>query len=47
NAWLHAIGGWTLGVVTLLHVWSLFLPSMFHGYQNKVVGGSFDIPLQV
>ncbi|CAM9533486.1 unnamed protein product [Ectocarpus sp. 6 AP-2014] len=47
NAWLHAIGGWTLGVVTLLHVWSLFLPSMFHGYQNKVVGGPFDIPLQV
>ena len=47
NFWLHTIGGWTIGAWTLSHVWSLFLPSMFNGYKNVIVGGSIDLPLQV
>lgn len=47
NIWLHTIGGWTLAAWTVLHVWSLFLPSMFHGFRNVAVGGPFDVPLQV
>eukprot|EP00903_Cladosiphon_okamuranus_P016206 g14954.t1 len=47
NFWLHAIGGWTIGAWTLVHVWSLFLPSMFHGFKNVVVGGYINLPLQM
>lgn len=47
NFWLHTIGGWTMGAWTLLHVWSLFLPSMFHGFKNVAVGGVIELPLQV
>lgn len=47
NFWLHTIGGWTIGVWTLAHVWSLFLPSMFNGFENVVVGGFINFPLQV
>ena len=47
NFWLHAVGGWTMVVWTLLHVWSLFLPSAFHGYKNVAVGGPVQLPLQV
>eukprot|EP00904_Undaria_pinnatifida_P008090 jgi/Undpi1/4410/HiC_scaffold_17.g07765.m1 len=48
NYWLHALGGWSIGVWTLLHVWSLLLPSMFHGYTNEKVPGVFTwLPPQV
>ncbi|CAM9470777.1 unnamed protein product, partial [Sphacelaria rigidula] len=47
NFWLHTVGGWTMGIWVILHVWSLFLPSIFNGYQNVVVGGTFSIPAQI
>lgn len=31
---LHVAGGWCIGVCTILHVWVLYLPSIFHGYEN-------------
>lgn len=36
-----------IGVWTIAHVWSLILPSMFHGYTNKAVPGRIDLPAQV
>ncbi|CAN0436565.1 unnamed protein product [Ascophyllum nodosum] len=47
NQWLHTIGGWTMGIWVLLHVWSLLLPSMVDGYENLKVGGEIGWPLQV
>lgn len=47
NIWLHEIGGWVMGFWTVLHVWSLFLPSVFHGFKNVVRGGEWGYPLQV
>ncbi|CAM9569749.1 unnamed protein product [Ectocarpus fasciculatus] len=47
NFWLHTIGGWSMGIWTMLHVYSLFLPSMFHGFKNVAVGGPVELPFQV
>lgn len=47
NFWLHTIGGWTIGVLTIAHVWSLLLPSIFHGYANRAIPGMIDYPAQV
>ncbi|CAM9174985.1 unnamed protein product [Ectocarpus sp. 4 AP-2014] len=47
NFWLHSIGGWTMGIWTMLHVYSLLLPSIFHGFKNVAVGGPVELPLQV
>ena len=37
NLYLHAIFGWIAGICTVVHVWSLFLPSIFDGYTNVMV----------
>ena len=48
NAWLHSVGGWTIGVWILLHVWSLLFPSIFHGFHNVNAGGWWEwFPTQV
>ena len=48
NAWLHSVGGWTIGVWTLLHVWSLLFPSIFHGFRNVNAEGWWEwFPTQV
>ncbi|CAN0216584.1 unnamed protein product, partial [Ectocarpus sp. 6 AP-2014] len=47
NFWLHSIGGWAMGIWTMLHVYSLLLPSMFHGFKNVAVGGPVELPFQV
>lgn len=47
NLWLHAIGGYTIAVCTVVHVWSLLLPSIFSGYENQVVPGRLTFPAQV
>ncbi|CBN79562.1 hypothetical protein Esi_0011_0129 [Ectocarpus siliculosus] len=47
NFWLHSIGGWTMGIWTMLHVYSLLLPSLFHGFKNVAVGGPVELPFQV
>lgn len=47
NFWLHTVGGWTIGIWIVAHVWSLMLPSIFDGFKNVVVGGPVDVPLQV
>jgi hypothetical protein len=49
NKRLHRIGGWTLGVVIIMHVWSLFLPSIAHGYANVFQQLPFSVewPAQV
>lgn len=47
NYWLHTIGGWTMGGLTIAHVWSLMLPSLFHGYANRAIPGQIDFPAQV
>ncbi|CAN0302663.1 unnamed protein product [Ectocarpus sp. 12 AP-2014] len=47
NFWLHSIGGWTMGIWTMLHVYSLLLPSIFHGFKNVAVGGPVELPFQV
>ncbi|CAM9263172.1 unnamed protein product [Choristocarpus tenellus] len=35
-----------VGIWTFAHVWSLFLPSMFSGYSNRIHGGPFAFPFQ-
>ena len=48
NFWLHTIGGISIGIWVILHVWSLLLPSMVHGYKNVEVPGEFGwLPPQV
>lgn len=47
NLWLHTVGGWTLGVWTIAHVYSLFLPSIFNGFRNAHVTGKFGWPAQI
>lgn len=47
NFWLHGIGGWTIGIWIIAHVWSLILPSIFDGYTNRMQGGPVELPLQV
>ena len=47
NLWIHKIAGWSIVLWTLAHMWSLFLPSIFHGYQNVHVSGPFEFMAQV
>lgn len=45
NAALHKWNGIGLTVFTLVHVWSIFTPVVFHGYAARVVLGAFEWPL--
>lgn len=45
NLRLHKYNGVLVVVVILLHVWSIFLPCLVHGYSAKVVAGNFEWPL--
>lgn len=45
NAALHKWNGIGLAVFTLVHVWSIFTPVVFHGYTARVVLGAFEWPL--
>jgi hypothetical protein len=53
NTYVHSIAGTVTAVCTVIHVWSLFLPSMFDGdFKNVLVhpgdvGESVPLPLQV
>ncbi|CAM9357300.1 unnamed protein product, partial [Ascophyllum nodosum] len=47
NRWLHTVGGWTMGIWIVVHVWSLMLPWLADGYKNVKVGGDLEWPLQV
>ncbi|GMH70604.1 hypothetical protein TrRE_jg12047 [Triparma retinervis] len=53
NTYVHSIAGTVTAVCTVIHVWSLFLPSMFDGdFKNVLVhpgdvGESVSLPLQV
>lgn len=47
NLWVHRIAGWILAGWTLAHMWSLFLPSIFNGFQNVHVKGSLTWPAQI
>ncbi|CAM9744602.1 unnamed protein product [Chrysoparadoxa australica] len=47
NLWLHKVAGIFMGFWTVLHVWSLFLPSLLDGYTNFVYGGPFEWPANV
>ncbi|CAM9715253.1 unnamed protein product, partial [Laminaria digitata] len=48
NFWLHTVGGWSIGIWVIAHVWSLLLPSLFHGYANVKIPGEFGwLPPQV
>ena len=47
NQKLHRWGGLVCGVCTVIHVWSLFLPSVLNGYTNKFVNEEpFSWPAQ-
>ena len=45
NLRLHKFHGILLCVLTLLHVWSILFPCVFHGYSATVVPGKFEWPL--
>jgi len=45
NIRLHTSNGIALCVLTLLHVWSILFPCIFHGYSATVVPGKFEWPL--
>ena len=45
NTRLHSWTGIGLCVITLLHVWSILFPCIFHGYGAVVVVGNFEWPL--
>ena len=48
NIALHSLVGKTVGVCTVLHVWSLLLPSIFSGYENTLTTGEpFTWPAQI
>lgn len=48
NIRLHRWGGTLLGVCVIVHVWSLFLPSIVDGFTNRfVVGDGLSWPAQV
>ena len=42
NIRLHMYNGIALCVLTLLHVWSILFPCIFHGYSVKVIPGQFE-----
>ena len=45
NVRMHTKAGIGLCVLTLLHVWSILFPCIFHGYTAKVIPGVFEWPL--
>jgi hypothetical protein len=45
NNRLHQWNGIALCTLTLLHVWSILLPCLTHGYKATVVVGNFEWPL--
>lgn len=45
NRRLHVINGVLLCLLTLIHVWSVLLPSVFSGWSVRVVVGLFEFPL--
>lgn len=45
NIRMHRWNGIALCVLTLLHVWSILFPCLFHGYKAKVVPGKFEWPV--
>ena len=45
NIRLHVYNGIALCVLTLLHVWSILFPCIFHGYTAKVILGNFEWPV--
>ncbi len=48
NMRLHVLGGKVIGVCTVLHVWSLLLPTMFHSYSAVIINKEpFSLPAQV
>jgi hypothetical protein len=49
NIFIHRVGGWLLTVVVIVHVWSLFLPSVFSCFSTRFVVDetSFSLPAQV
>jgi hypothetical protein len=42
---MHRHCGIIVCVLTVIHVWSLFLPVIFHGYSSVILPGSFGWPL--
>jgi hypothetical protein len=45
NLRLHRWNGIALVVTTLIHVWSILLPCVVHGWGWQIVAGTFDWPL--
>lgn len=45
NIHMHRWNGIALCILTLLHVWSILFPCVFHGYEAKLVLGQFEWPL--
>ena len=45
NARLHNWNGYALVVLILMHVWSIFLPCIFHDYSAQLDSGPFEWPL--
>lgn len=45
NIRLHTYTGILLCILTLLHVWSILFPCVFHGYSATVVVGNFEWPI--
>ena len=41
---VHKCLGWGVVIATLVHIWSILFPCVFHGYGVKIVPGSFDLP---
>lgn len=45
NLRIHRWNGIALCALTLLHVWSILLPCITHGYKAKIIPGYFEWPL--
>jgi hypothetical protein len=45
NLRLHRWNAIALCVLTIVHVWSILFPCMFHGYSAQVLVGTFEWPL--
>jgi hypothetical protein len=45
NRRIHRINGTALALTTLIHVYSIFAPVIFHGYSAEVNVGDFEWPL--
>lgn len=45
NIRLHRYTAIALCVLTVLHVWSILFPCVFHGWSAKIIAGRFEYPL--